>query len=101
MPTYFYSNTGNTGTGSFYGNTSASSWAYGNVTFTSNLGPPDDGMAGARAVLGVPPGSPPDVIRKAYRAKLMETHPDHGGNEEAVRRVIDAYRKLCPDAVAA
>lgn len=73
-----------------------------NATFYfTNVRRPDDGLAGACAILDVPPGSPPDVIRKAYRSKLKETHPDHGGSEEAVRRVIDAYRRLCPDAVAA
>lgn len=87
-----YTNTTNTTTGS-------NQWT--TVTNVRIIIPPDDGLAGARAVLDVPPGSPPDVLRKAYRAKLKETHPDHGGDADAVRRVIDAYRKLCPDAVAA
>lgn len=64
-----------------------------NFTINYQL-PPDDGLAGVYAVLGVPPNSPPDVVRKAYRAKLQEVHPDHGGSEEATRRVIDAYQRI-------
>ena len=82
-----------------YTNTAAFSTSTGSTFYGSNFSfrvgrRPDDGLAGALAVLGVPPGSPPDVIRKAYRGKLMETHPDVGGSEEAVRRVIEAYRKV-------
>lgn len=82
-------------------NTFTSNTVYGTTrtgqpfSFTWNvyLPPPDDGLAGCFAVLGVPPNSPPDVLRKAYRAKLHETHPDHGGSDEAVRRVVEAYRQ--------
>lgn len=78
--------------------TTGSATATSNTTFNWNYGvrrsPPDDGLAGACAVLGVPPKSPPDVVRKAYRDKLFETHPDVGGSDEQVRRVIEAYRKL-------
>ena len=78
--------TGTTSTGNvFFG---------GNWSFSSPRRPPDDGLAGAYAVLGVPPKSPPDVIRKAYRDKLFETHPDHGGSDKEVRQVIEAYKRL-------
>ena len=69
--------------------TSASgSWQQGGATFhfTIRVPPPDDGLAGVHAVLGIPPNS--------YRERLKETHPDHGGSEAAVREVIDAYRRL-------
>jgi len=58
------------------------------------LRPPEDPTAGALAVLGVPPGAPPDVVRRAYRARLKETHPDHGGTADAVRKVIAAGQAL-------
>jgi curved DNA-binding protein CbpA len=63
-------------------------------TVTYRIGPEDDGLAGVRAVLGVPPGAPPDAVRRAYRRKLKEVHPDPGGSDEAVRQVVEAYRTL-------
>lgn len=97
-----YSSTTNTA-GTFTGNV----WA--NVTYKQAVGnapppkrePPEDGEAGALAILGIPPGLPPDAIRKAFREKLKTAHPDLGGSDEAARRVIDAYRRLCPEDVAA
>jgi DnaJ-class molecular chaperone len=78
-------------------NTGATSATFTGATFNWNFGtprrPPEDPI-GPYAVLGVPPKSPPDVVRKAYRDKLFETHPDHGGSDEAVRRVIEAYKRV-------
>lgn len=82
-----YTGSASTNTGSWSGNT-----FYANFTFQPRK-PPDDEV-GPYAVLGVPPNSPPDVVRKAYRDKLKETHPDLGGSDEEVRRVIEAYKKL-------
>nr|WP_282594515.1 J domain-containing protein [Halomarina salina] len=48
----------------------------------------------AAAVLGVEPDAPPEDIRAAYRERVMETHPDHGGDEAAFRRVCWAYDRL-------
>jgi len=45
-------------------------------------------------VLGVAADAGPDVIRSAYRKWLLRTHPDKGGTEEEVRRVIAAYDEL-------
>lgn len=81
MTTYVYSTTSSTANGA--------NWA-----FFFTIRPPDDGLAGARAVLGIPPGAPPDAVRRAYRARLRETHPDLGGSEEEVRRVIAAGKRL-------
>jgi molecular chaperone DnaJ len=33
-------------------------------------------------------------IKKAYRKKSMETHPDRGGNEEVFKEVAEAYETL-------
>ncbi|MFB6307882.1 MAG: J domain-containing protein [Haloarculaceae archaeon] len=41
--------------------------------------------------LGVPPSASPAEIKRAYREKVKEVHPDHGGDEEAFRRVREAY----------
>lgn len=91
--------------GPYYGTSTNTGSSTGNrwttFNFTIVVEPPDDGLAGCYATLGIPPGSPPDAIRKAYRDKLKATHPDHGGSGDAVRKVIDAYRRLAPDAVAA
>jgi len=45
----------------------------------------------AFAVLGVPTGSSVEEVRAAYRRKVKEVHPDHGGDTEAFRRVREAY----------
>lgn len=83
-----------TTTTSAFGNTATINYVTFNWRFGVPRRPPDDGLAGAYAVLGVPPKSPSDVVRKAYKERLFETHPDHGGSDEAVRRVIEAYRKV-------
>ena len=48
----------------------------------------------AQQLLKAPLGAGPDVLRKAYRAAVRVAHPDHGGDAESLRRVIDAYRLL-------
>lgn len=45
-------------------------------------------------VLGVDPDAEPRAIRRAYRERVMETHPDHGGDREAFERVRWAYEHL-------
>ena len=39
------------------------------------------------AVLGVQPGSSPEEVARAYRAKAKEWHPDIRGTEDALRRM--------------
>jgi hypothetical protein len=43
------------------------------------------------AVLGVKPGVTPAELKAAYRRRVLEHHPDQGGNAEALRRVLAAY----------
>jgi curved DNA-binding protein CbpA len=45
-------------------------------------------------VLGVDPGADEDEIRRAYRQRAKETHPDQGGTRRQFRLVKTAYEKL-------
>ncbi len=42
-------------------------------------------------VLGVGRDVTEQELKAAYRRRALETHPDHGGSEEAFRRVVRAY----------
>ena len=33
-------------------------------------------------------------LLRAFRAKAMTAHPDHGGSNDAIRTVLDAYQRL-------
>lgn len=44
--------------------------------------------------LGLEPGSAHDEIKKAYRQRALETHPDRGGEASAFRAVQKAFEKL-------
>jgi hypothetical protein len=48
----------------------------------------------ARTVLGVNADAGPDEIRRAFRAHVHVTHPDHGGNASAFAEVLDAAAAL-------
>lgn len=45
----------------------------------------------AYAVLGLTHDADTEAIQRAYRERVKEVHPDHGGNEEEFKRVRDAY----------
>jgi hypothetical protein len=45
-------------------------------------------------VLEIPPDSPPEVVRGAYRAKAKQTHPDRGGSQKSFERVERAKEAL-------
>lgn len=45
-------------------------------------------------VLAVELGADPETVTAAYRERVLETHPDHGGDEEAFKRVRWAYEYL-------
>ena len=42
-------------------------------------------------VLGVSRDVTEAELKAAYRRRALETHPDHGGDEAAFRRVLHAY----------
>jgi curved DNA-binding protein CbpA len=44
--------------------------------------------------LGVPKNATGKDLKKAYRDKSRETHPDHGGNEEDFKQLVRAYKIL-------
>lgn len=44
--------------------------------------------------LGVEKDASADDIKRAYRKRARETHPDHGGNAEAFARVSTAMTVL-------
>ena len=48
----------------------------------------------ARIVLGVGNDAGPVEIRRAFRARALVTHPDHGGNGDAFAEIIGALDTL-------
>lgn len=50
--------------------------------------------AEAYRVLGVERDADEETVRRAYRERVKEVHPDRGGDEEEFRRVTDAYDRL-------
>lgn len=45
-------------------------------------------------LLGISPSAPWDDVERAYRAKAKKHHPDHGGDEDAMRALNEAYALL-------
>ncbi|MFB6308722.1 MAG: J domain-containing protein [Haloarculaceae archaeon] len=58
-----------------------------------------DGPSAAEAyrTLGLEPGADQSAIKRAYREKVKEVHPDNGGDEESFMAVKDAYERLSDD----
>ena len=50
----------------------------------------------ARIVLGVGNDAGPAEIRRAFRARALVTHPDHGGDRFAFAELTDALAVLDP-----
>jgi hypothetical protein len=48
-------------------------------------------VASAYATLGVPAGATSGRLKDAYRERVKETHPDHGGDRESFQAVQQAY----------
>ena len=54
------------------------------------------------SILGINKNASESEIRKAYKKKSMQHHPDRGGNEEEFKKVNEAYQTLGdPDKKAA
>jgi hypothetical protein len=45
-------------------------------------------------ILGISPNAQLSDVKKAYRAKAIVSHPDHGGNHEAMLHINEAYEIL-------
>lgn len=45
-------------------------------------------------ILGLSPSATWDEIERAYRQKAKIHHPDHGGDEDAMRTLNEAYSRL-------
>lgn len=45
-------------------------------------------------VLGLPPNATPDQIKRRYRALAKRYHPDRGGDQKQMQRIIAAYELL-------
>ena len=48
----------------------------------------------ARVVLGVGNDAGPEEIRRAFRARALVAHPDHGGDRAAFAELTDALASL-------
>lgn len=48
-------------------------------------------------VLGVSPEAPEDVVRAAFRALARKAHPDQGGSEAALKRLVNAKEAMLGD----
>jgi DnaJ-domain-containing protein 1 len=55
---------------------------------------PDISRTEAYATLGVDPDADDEAVRRAYRERVKETHPDRGGDEERFKQVTAAYERL-------
>jgi DnaJ-domain-containing protein 1 len=65
-----------------------------NRMFTGFIGIPDKtGMSEWWHILGTHPNASPGEIKKAYRVKMKEVHPDVGGSEVLAHQVDKAYRE--------
>jgi len=52
-------------------------------------------------VLGIDPDADDDEVVRAYRRRVLETHPDQGGSVRELQRVRDAYEAIRERRVAA
>ena len=46
------------------------------------------------AILGASPSAEPDALRRAFRARVMQCHPDRGGTHAEMVRVNEAWQVL-------
>jgi len=52
-----------------------------------------DPVGEAFAELGVAPTASQSEVRSAYRERVKQVHPDHGGDEDEFKRVREAYTR--------
>jgi len=50
-----------------------------------------DSAREAFATLGLPPTADEDAVKAAYRERIKDVHPDHGGDRETFEAVREAY----------
>lgn len=51
----------------------------------------------ALRVLGLPPNATPEQIKRRYRSLAKRYHPDRGGDQRQMQRIIAAYEYLMKD----
>ena len=51
----------------------------------------------ALRVLGLPPNATPQQIKRRYRVLAKQHHPDRGGDQKQMQRIIAAYEFLMKD----
>jgi len=51
----------------------------------------DDAVRAAFETLDLPTTADAETVRAAYRDRVKEVHPDHGGTEAEFKRVREAY----------
>ncbi len=51
----------------------------------------------ALSVLGLPPNATRQQIKRRYRALAKKHHPDRGGDQQQMQRIIAAYELLMKD----
>jgi len=49
------------------------------------------------SVLGVSPFASDEEVKRAYRQKAKQYHPDRGGSEKMMKKINEAYRKISQD----
>ena len=54
----------------------------------------------ALAVLGLPPNATRQQIKRRYRTLAKKYHPDRGGDQQQMKRIIAAYEFLTRDQPA-
>ena len=61
--------------------------------FSTSLAGARDGLLEELRLLGVSADADEEAIRRAYRLRAMETHPDRGGSKEAFQQVQEALHQ--------
>jgi len=61
-----------------------------------NAAEPSTGLSAAEAYrrLGLDPNADEQRVKRAYRERVKDVHPDRGGSEEEFKKVTEAYETL-------